>query len=78
MYFGDLGLQGHFDIFFLGVNRSGPITNSTTNHKFYSIVWQRLGFFVTGTVLRSHTKSIVPPCIRDFLTDTGPLNCVRY
>ena len=31
----DLELHGHSDIFFLGVNRSGPGTSSTTNHKFY-------------------------------------------
>ena len=34
MSFGDLELHGHFLIFFLGVNWSGPKTNSTTNHNF--------------------------------------------
>ena len=31
---GDLELHGHYDIIFLGVNRSGPETSSTTNHEF--------------------------------------------
>ena len=40
---GDLELHGHSDIFFLGVNRSGPGTNSTTNHRFYMALGQLHG-----------------------------------
>ena len=43
MSFGDLELHGHFEIFFLGVNRSGPKTSSTTNHKFYRALGQLQG-----------------------------------
>ena len=35
MYFGDLELHDHSDIFFLGVNRSGPGTSSTLDHILY-------------------------------------------
>ena len=35
MSFGNLELHGHSYIFFLGVHRNDPGTNSTDNHKFY-------------------------------------------
>ena len=36
MSFENLNLHYHFDIFFLGVDRSDPVTNSTANHLSYN------------------------------------------
>ena len=43
MLSGDLKLHDHSNIISLGVNRSGPRTSSTTNHKFYKALGQPHG-----------------------------------
>lgn len=37
---GDLKFHGHSEFLFLGVNWSGPMTSSTSNHRFYK-AWGR-------------------------------------
>ena len=43
MSFGDLELHDHSAHVSLGINRSGPGTNSTTNHKFHMALRQLHG-----------------------------------
>ena len=45
----DLKLHRHYDVFFFGVNRSGPTTSSTTRHRFCRILGRFHGLWCKQT-----------------------------
>ena len=66
MFYGNLELHGHLDMFFLGVNGSGPGTSSTSNHIFYKALGHMHGLRCKQPLCLLPTRGSLPQITLNF------------